>query len=56
MQHYVREIKTVTTSRVACKGGDYGHPLIYLDVEKFGEIKCPYCSQHFVFKKASAAS
>lgn len=43
--------ETVITSeaRVACDGGAYaGHPRVYLDVAKTGEVICPYCSCHYV--------
>ena len=26
------------------------HPRVYLDVAKTGEVTCPYCSAHYVFK------
>jgi uncharacterized Zn-finger protein len=26
------------------------HPRVYLDVTKTGEVKCPYCGTHYVFK------
>lgn len=38
---------------ISCDGGDEsdGHPHIYLDLEKKGEIVCPYCSRHFILKQ-----
>jgi uncharacterized Zn-finger protein len=26
------------------------HPRVFLDVTKTGEVVCPYCSAHYVFK------
>ena len=26
------------------------HPRVFLDVLKTGEVVCPYCSNHYVFK------
>jgi len=51
------EIIEVETAVVACDGGDgpLGHPRVYLNVGKAGQIDCPYCSRRYVLK-ASAAS
>jgi uncharacterized Zn-finger protein len=27
-----------------------GHPRVFLDVTHSGEVVCPYCSAHYVFK------
>lgn len=26
------------------------HPRVYLDITHTGEVTCPYCSAHYVFK------
>jgi uncharacterized Zn-finger protein len=34
---------------VACNGdGPLGHPRVYLNLGRRGEIECPYCSRLFV--------
>lgn len=35
---------------VGCDGGGgaLGHPLVYLHIEREGEVVCPYCSRRFV--------
>jgi uncharacterized Zn-finger protein len=40
----------VTTPVVGCDGGGgaLGHPLVYLRIEREGEVVCPYCSLRFV--------
>ncbi len=40
-------------SKVSCEGsgGALGHPKVYLDLSKDGEVFCPYCSRHFILKK-----
>ena len=42
----------VDSGRVACDGGSgpTGHPRVFLNVSKHGEITCPYCSRHYVLK------
>ena len=44
------ETETVTTTRVACDGGDgaLGHPRVYLTVDaEAGFVECPYCDKRF---------
>jgi len=37
---------------IACDGLDSsGHPRVYLDLAKKGEVICPYCSHKFVLVK-----
>lgn len=45
-----QETVYVDTKRVCCSGpeGALGHPAVYLDLTKQGEITCPYCSKHFI--------
>ncbi|MDZ5646462.1 zinc-finger domain-containing protein [Nitrospirillum sp. BR 11828] len=47
----------VDTPSVGCDGGGgaLGHPLVYLTMEKKGEIDCPYCGRHFVLSEAGKA-
>ena len=41
-----------------CNGGEgpLGHPRVYLNLEPFGKIECPYCSRLFVNRTTSAAA
>lgn len=46
----------VATSRiVGCDGGGgpLGHPLVYLKIEKSGDVVCPYCSRRFVLAEGA---
>jgi uncharacterized Zn-finger protein len=46
-----KEIKEVTTSRVACDGGEGGHPRVWLQIPgEHGWVECPYCDCKFVLK------
>jgi uncharacterized Zn-finger protein len=42
----------VDTHSVACDGGGgaLGHPLVYLAIDKTGQVECPYCSRLFVYR------
>lgn len=42
---------------VACDGGKggLGHPMVYLDLHKNGEVICPYCSRRYVLRKKKSA-
>jgi uncharacterized Zn-finger protein len=45
------ETETVTTSRVACDGGEgaLGHPRVWLTVDSTrGFVECPYCDKKFI--------
>lgn len=35
---------------VRCDGGEepLGHPLVYLTLERDGEIDCPYCGRRYI--------
>ena len=37
-------------SRVACNGGGgpLGHPQVWLNLSRDGQVTCPYCSRHFL--------
>jgi uncharacterized Zn-finger protein len=51
------EIIEVENTVVACDGGngDLGHPRVYLNVGKEGQIECPYCSRRYVLKAGAGA-
>ena len=52
---YLSDTIIVETNTIACDGGiDFGHPLVYLNLDKKGEIVCPYCSKKYIFKKNKA--
>ena len=38
----------VYEERVSCDGGKYGHPKIFLSVNKNEITVCPYCSHKFL--------
>jgi uncharacterized Zn-finger protein len=40
-----------------CNGGEgsLGHPRVYLNLQPFGKIECPYCSRLFVNRATAAA-
>jgi uncharacterized Zn-finger protein len=46
------ETVEVTTASVACDGGPGadGHPKVFLNLAKDGQIDCPYCGKRFVLK------
>jgi len=52
------EIVMVTSPVVGCDGGGgpLGHPLVYLRIEREGEVVCPYCSRRFVLAEGAAAA
>ena len=56
---FTPEIRTVTTSRVACDGGGevepaLGHPRIYLQIDERGFVDCGYCDRRFILKGGPA--
>ena len=51
MSKLSKEIKEVTSSRVACDGGTGGHPRIWLQIpDPQGWVECPYCDCKYVLK------
>ena len=51
MSKLSKEIKEVTSSRVACDGGTGGHPRIWLQIpDAQGWVECPYCDCKYVLK------
>lgn len=51
------ETEVVTTSRVACDGGEgaLGHPRVWLSLGEAGEVECPYCGKKFVSAELAKA-
>ena len=50
------EVIEVTSSRIACDGGDgaAGHPRVWLQVDpEKGWVECGYCDKRYVFKPGS---
>jgi uncharacterized Zn-finger protein len=52
------ETVEVSTMSVACDGGPgaAGHPKVYLNLAKDGQIECPYCGKRFVLKAGAKAA
>ena len=50
------ETVEVSTASVACDGGPgaLGHPKVYLNLAKDGQIDCPYCGKRFVLKAGNS--
>jgi len=46
---------TVKTTRVACDGGELGHPKVYLNLGKESETECPYCGRRYVLAPGAKA-
>jgi uncharacterized Zn-finger protein len=51
------EIVQVDSPTVACDGGPgaLGHPKVYLNLAKDGQIDCPYCGKRFILKAGAGA-
>lgn len=50
----VPEVEEVTTTRVACDGGEGGHPRVWLTIPADpGYVDCGYCDKRFVLKAGS---
>ena len=52
------EIIEVTTSRIACDGGDgaAGHPRVWLQIDpEKGFVECGYCDRRYVLKPGAEA-
>jgi uncharacterized Zn-finger protein len=52
------ETVEVSSASVACDGepGADGHPKVYLNLAKDGQIDCPYCGKRFVLKAGAKAA
>jgi len=47
------ETKIVSEWRVACDGGEGGHPRVWLQLPKeHGWVECPYCDCKFIHESA----
>ena len=45
------ETKIVDSYRIACDGGEGGHPRVWLQIpDEHGWVECPYCNCKFVHK------
>ncbi|MFY9467622.1 MAG: zinc-finger domain-containing protein [Lentibacter algarum] len=45
------ETKIVDSYRVACDGGEGGHPRVWLQIPgEHGWVECPYCNCKYVHK------
>ncbi|MEM9010249.1 MAG: zinc-finger domain-containing protein [Pseudomonadota bacterium] len=52
----VPEMEEVTTTRVACDGGEgaLGHPRVWLQIDPaIGWVECPYCDKRYVLKEGA---
>lgn len=48
------EVVEVTKTRVACDGGEGGHPRVWLQMPSDKNwVECPYCDCRFVLKKGT---
>ncbi|MBZ4021320.1 zinc-finger domain-containing protein [Rhodobacter sp. TJ_12] len=49
------ETQTVTSWKVACDGGEGGHPRVWLTIpHDEGQVVCPYCGKTFVIDREHA--
>lgn len=44
------EIIEVDETEVACDGGPFGHPRVFLAIGERGEVVCPYCDRLYRLK------
>ncbi|MEM0923546.1 MAG: zinc-finger domain-containing protein [Pseudomonadota bacterium] len=53
--HDAPETEEVTTTRIACDGGEgaLGHPRVYLTIGPEGWIDCPYCDKRYILKSSA---
>ncbi len=50
------ETEIVQTSRVACDGGQGGHPRVWLQIPaQPGWVECPYCDKRYVLAEGAAS-
>jgi uncharacterized Zn-finger protein len=47
------ETVQVETRKVACDGGELGHPRVFLDLGAEDRVDCPYCGRRFVLKEGA---
>ena len=51
------QVVEVDKMRIACDGGDGGHPRVWLHIPgEHGWIECPYCDCKFVLKEGANTS
>ncbi len=52
------DVVVVSSPIVGCDGGGgaLGHPLVYLRIEREGEVVCPYCSCRFVLVEGAGTA
>ncbi|MEM0977912.1 MAG: zinc-finger domain-containing protein [Pseudomonadota bacterium] len=51
------EVIEVETYRIACDGGEGGHPRVWLQIPKeVGWVECPYCDAKYVIKSGKTAN
>ena len=50
------ETEKVTTKEVKCDGseGALGHPRVFLNMGREGQVECPYCDKRFILKSGPA--
>ena len=51
-----KETKTVTTTTVACDGGESGHPRVFLNMGDDGYVDCPYCGCRYILDSDAPAT
>ena len=45
------ETQVVDQKRIACDGGEGGHPRVWLQIpEEVGFVECPYCDKKIVHR------
>lgn len=50
------ETKIVHASRIACDGGEGGHPRVWLSIPaETGFVDCPYCDARYVLAEGAGA-
>ena len=51
------ETITVHSDRVSCDGGGgpFGHPRVYMSLNRGGHADCPYCDRQFLLAADSSA-
>ncbi|MEO0342905.1 MAG: zinc-finger domain-containing protein [Pseudomonadota bacterium] len=48
------EVIEVKSYRIACDGGEGGHPRVWLQIPReTGWVECPYCDAKYVIKAVS---
>lgn len=52
------EIIHVDTPVIGCDGGGgaLGHPKVFLNISRTGEVDCPYCGRRYILNKDAKVS